>query len=302
MSLRLKKTPEKPSANEAKLTKKETACAFRDLVNTKYRAVERSFVDPEQPNQSVALFSFLPCEGATPNKFGIFGFAKVRGVYSDSEKANERAKTLLRDIDSVNYINHVLVGQSFPVGNEEFQEKWVERVVEKNEEKLLEKMQGKPVDLAEMTKTSDLLIDEEGFMEQVVNEAFCDSFCVSKNREQERNKRARQAVSERTQKLLDDAKFGPDVTEQYITERNKYASVAVRYTERLKEIEQYKKILIRAYDKMKRLESDDVLKSFRAVYEKTLCDCGVDLDEPFGQKVRSNFESLPLFDFITENK
>jgi hypothetical protein len=299
MSLSLKKIAQKP-LNEPELTENEVAHACSVLNAGSYRAVERSFVDPGQAQQNVALFSFLPCEGATPNRLGIFGFAKVRGVYATEKEANDRAVYLIRKIDSVNKIHHVRVGQSFPLGSLDFQEKWTESVNDEKDAELEAKMTGGNATdkLKDLIDYNDEFVDEVGFTQGLVDDAFCDSFCIAKDKESERDRKARESVLKRQKQLLEDVKCGPSHVDQYITERNKFASVATRYQEREAEMLLYRDILKKSFEKMKQLETPEILDTYREIYEKTLEECGVNFSDPAGQKVRKNFETLPVFDFI----
>lgn len=93
--------------------------AVNDLTSTfvvdNYPRRERFFADPDFNNQIYALFSFVPSMGATPDKDGIFGMAKIRGVTSDLPSADERAEFLIRNIDSCHKVFTTYVGKPFPV-------------------------------------------------------------------------------------------------------------------------------------------------------------------------------------------
>ena len=96
----------------APLTDEELKCAQEDLVDKqyikKYSQAERSYADPVLPAQLLGLISFVPAKGATANKNGVYGFAKLRGNYSTMFEADKRAEMLIRDHDSYNQNFHVL--------------------------------------------------------------------------------------------------------------------------------------------------------------------------------------------------
>jgi len=301
MSLSLKKVAQKPNLEAPVLTDAETEAARRSLHRAEYPVVERSFVDPAQPQQAVALVSFLPCEGAAPNRLGLFGFAKVRGVYSTEKEAHDRAVHLIRSVDSVHTIHHVRVGHAFPVGDSDFQERWSERVADERDAALAARMAAAPADAAlrdlaahdDTGLTRRLLIDD-------VDDAFAESLDVRQRREADRDRRARESVLKRERQLVKDARDGPCDIDRYITERNKYATVATRFHELEKEMERYREILRDTLPKIRALETPEILASYRDVYRTTLAECGIDMSDPAGQRVRDNFETLPVFDFIKE--
>jgi hypothetical protein len=74
--------------------------------------------DPVISNQTIGLFSFTPSTGSTPDKYGVYGVAKLRGNYATEEDAQIAADRIIRDVDSFNNIYHVRVGQSFPLSTE----------------------------------------------------------------------------------------------------------------------------------------------------------------------------------------
>lgn len=99
------------------LNEEEQAAAFADLYTpTKFRKVNRKWMDPAKPGEPrFALFSFAKSAGATPDKDGFFGVAKIRGVFYSEEDASARAEEIIRDVDSTNSIFTALCGQPFPI-------------------------------------------------------------------------------------------------------------------------------------------------------------------------------------------
>ena len=77
--------------------------------------MDRNYADPPIPLQTIGLFSFIPAKGATPNKNGVFGFAKIRGNYNTDVEASAKAELIIRSVDSAHTIFQAYVGRPFPV-------------------------------------------------------------------------------------------------------------------------------------------------------------------------------------------
>jgi len=109
-----------PNPNRSDLNAAQLKAAREALLNTKF--VELKFprerklrVDPAISNQAIGIVSFIPSEGATPDKEGCFGCVKLRGNFSDEREADEYAKFLMRKHDSFCSYDLVRVGQEFPL-------------------------------------------------------------------------------------------------------------------------------------------------------------------------------------------
>ena len=109
----------RPDQGTPFLTNQETEQAMKVLNNTdfikKFPSVDRTYADPPIPMQNIALISFTPAKGATPNESGVFGFAKVRGTYATEFEAEQRAEFLIRNVDSYHQLYHLYVGRPFPI-------------------------------------------------------------------------------------------------------------------------------------------------------------------------------------------
>lgn len=108
----------KPDAHAAPLTPDEAGHAVAALNKPgllKFPKVERGYADPPIMNQQVGLISFVPAEGATPNKYGIFGMAKLRGNFATADEAQIKAEHIIRNVDSAHTIHHTYVGRPFPI-------------------------------------------------------------------------------------------------------------------------------------------------------------------------------------------
>lgn len=109
----------KPEQGVPPLTEEEVNNAMNSLNDTsfvnKFPRVDRTYADPAISLQNIALLSFVPAKGATPNKKGVFGFAKIRGCYENDIEASQRAEFLIRNVDSFHKIYHTYVGRPFPI-------------------------------------------------------------------------------------------------------------------------------------------------------------------------------------------
>ena len=106
------------------LTEAETEQAVATLSKPIYSQVLRAKNDPRISGQEIALFSFTPSRNAKPDSYGIYGVAKIRGVYLTPKLASRAAEVIIREVDSVNEIYHTRVGEAFPLTKES---KWTEK-------------------------------------------------------------------------------------------------------------------------------------------------------------------------------
>lgn len=113
--------PYTPDRDDKPLQGDEMKSAVEKLNNVdftdKFKAIDRNYADPPIQLQQIGLFSFIPAKGATPNKNGIFGFAKQRGNYATEEEASARAEMIIKEVDSTHTIFHTYVGRPFPLTN-----------------------------------------------------------------------------------------------------------------------------------------------------------------------------------------
>jgi len=80
----------------------------------KWPKVERFVTDPKFENQKYCLHSFVPSVGAKPDNNGIYGFFKCRGTFHNLDSMNQRAETIIREVDSHHELFHGLVGAPLP--------------------------------------------------------------------------------------------------------------------------------------------------------------------------------------------
>jgi len=91
-----------------------TLCDKR-VVDGTFPMVDRVYCDPAVPMQNYTIFSFVPSKGATPDKDGFYGFAKVRGSFATVHEADERTEYLIRNVDSYHKYYTCFTGRPFPI-------------------------------------------------------------------------------------------------------------------------------------------------------------------------------------------
>ena len=195
------------------LTEQEVTSAMSELVNTsmtdKFPRVERQFADPPIHQQTFGLFSFVPSKGATPDKDGIYGFAKMRGNYATQPEAMERSEFIIRNVDSYHQIYQAYIGRPFPI----------------------------TLDAKYAAKVSEIDIKKKAT--EVISED------VKEKRDKE--KKDIEDIREREKKLLDEAKpdFVPDPYERYTVLKVKKAQLVWGYSQTMKKLEEMKTIIIK---------------------------------------------------------
>ena len=102
-----------PPLNDEQVIEGMNELIVKDYVQ-KFPKVERLYADPPIPQQKYGLFSFVPSKGATPDKDGFYGFAKLRGNYDTQREADEKAEEIIRKVDSYHKIYYTYVGRPFP--------------------------------------------------------------------------------------------------------------------------------------------------------------------------------------------
>jgi len=106
--------------NEAPLSKEECTAAVAELYTAykQFRAVNRRFDDPYRYGEPrYVLFSYVKSAGATADKDGFLGVAKIRGAFHTEREAAEKAEDLIKNVDSTNSIYTAMMGVPFPLIN-----------------------------------------------------------------------------------------------------------------------------------------------------------------------------------------
>jgi hypothetical protein len=188
--------------------------------------------------------SFIPSRGAQPDKDGIFGMMKVRGVYPTEDEANERSEFLIRNIDSYHDIFHAYVGRPFPVTT---QNGFASSL--------------KTIDIRK--KTTELISED----------------ILSKKRQE---KQEIEDIQEREKKLLEESKRAQeglpiDPFDEYITENVKRAQLVWTFQETKKKIIQMKESFAKATIRIQELDTNnpDFINSYREKYMEARRASGV---------------------------
>jgi hypothetical protein len=229
----------------APLTDEELKCAKEDLVDKhyikKYSQAERSYADPVLPAQLLGLISFVPAKGATANKNGVYGFAKLRGNYSTMFEADKRAEMLIRDHDSYNQISTCYVGRPFPI--------------------------------TENRKFSGEINEVD------LNKEAAESMGNAITRQRKKDEREVQEIKDREKLLKEDVKVKPgdNPYEEYITLRVKRAQLVWTYKEHLSKIEEVKNLIIKTREHIQKMDEEhpDYNDSYFEKYRQARVDAGL---------------------------
>ena len=254
----------RPDQGKPVLTNEETEEAMKVLNNTdfikKFPSVDRTYADPAIPMQNIALISFTPAKGATPNENGVFGFAKIRGTYATEVEAEQRAEFLIRNVDSYHQLYHLYVGRPFPIT---FSSKYSAEMSE--------------IDIRKETTKS-----------------------ISENIKEEKNKEQKtiKEIKEREQALLqesekaknDDGLKDPenDTYEEYITLCVNKAQISWTFFEHLKKMNEVRDIIIKT--RVTLAKKDEDYPDFKEKYFEKYMDArkksGLD------EKIRENQDNF----------
>ena len=190
--------------------------------------------------QYIGLVSFVPAKGATPNENGVFGFAKLRGNYSNEIDANQRAEYLIKGVDSYHQIYHTYVGRPFPI-------------------------------------TSSSKYSAETSEVDIRKEMTSDISAGIKEKKMEEQQTIRE-MKDREEKLLEEARIGEvDPYDEYITLRVKKAQLSFTYLEHQKKITEIKGIIIKTRKQVEEMNETypDFQNTYYEKYMKARKDAGL---------------------------
>ena len=190
-------------------------------ISDNYPALERQFADPPISGQKFGLISFVPAKGATPDKDGVYGFAKLRGHYETDHEAIDKARHLIQSVDSYHKISVYPVGRPIPITlNSEY--------------------------AATTTK-----IDLKNKVVSTVSEDI--------KQKREKEKAEIDDMKRREKQLLDEAKpdYKPDPYEEYTTLRVKKAQLIWTYNRTREQLEKVKASIIKTRDDIARMDSEN---------------------------------------------
>jgi hypothetical protein len=239
----------RPDIHSPPLSRAETDLAMKALyvpaMPPGFQKADRVYVDPPVSMQSVGLFSFTPARGAKPDDKGIYGFAKMRGVFSTQDESDHHAEYIIKNVDSYNKVYHVRVGHPYPVTLEStFSEKVEEIDIRKECQ-------------AAMSGNIRAKRDKE---QQTVNE-----------------------IKQREANLKQDAaQTQEDPYDLYITLKVKLAQLSFTYLEHQKKMAEVKDIVIKTRAELVELDSDhpDYRDTYFQKYMQARKDSGLKDETP----------------------
>lgn len=243
-------TPDLSGDDLANATNRLNQTSFTD----KFPMVDRNYADPAIQNQRIGLVSFVPAKGATPNKNGVFGFAKLRGNFQTEEEANAQAEKIIRTTDSTHTIFHAYVGRPFPM----------------------------TVSDKYAADTSEVDIRKE--MTTAVSNSI--------KEKKEEDKRIAREIEQREKELYDDVDTERDPAaieeDEYITLRVKKAQLSWTYLEHVKKIKEIKEIIVRTTEQIAKSDAanSDLSASFFTKYVNARQKAGLKNDP---EEFRSSF-------------
>jgi len=227
------------------LTEEQVQSAMSALSDTsfveKFPRLERQYADPPIPLQTYGLVSFVPSKGATPDKDGVYGFAKLRGNYATTQESSERAEFLLRNVDSYHQIYHAYVGRPFPI----------------------------TIDPKYCAKTEEINI------RQKATETVSDD--VKAKRDKEKEEIA--DIKRREKQLLAESKpdYKPDPYEEYTVLRVKKAQLLWAYVQTQKKMDDMKNSIIKTRAQIEAMdgENPEYAKEYKDRYFKARREAGI---------------------------
>lgn len=217
-------------AKQVVLTEDEVAHALDALVVSdfvdKFPRVDKFYADPQIPSQVYALHSFVPTKGATPDEKGVYGFVKFRGAFATQQEADERAEFLIRNVDSFHQIYTSYCGRPFPLSH------------------------------------SDCFVKETAKID--VENEIVKAYSEDVKAKVVKDKKGRDEIMEREQKLIEDCATGESPLDRYTTLQAKRAALIASLVEAHKVVSVRKDIL----DKCRReiQEADELDPSHREKY------------------------------------
>lgn len=161
----------------------ELEAAKQVLITPFFRPVERKFIDPPIPQQVFCLHSFVPAKGAVPDKDGVYGMIKCRGVFSTLEETDQKATELIKKVDSIHKYHISKVGYPFPItDNSKFASERKE--VELKEQDLHDKLSHdfKEQSHEQKQEVKEIKEREKMLMEDVKSENALDKYIMTKVR------------------------------------------------------------------------------------------------------------------------
>lgn len=228
--------------NDEEVSNAMNTLNIKEGVN-KFPRIEKNYMDPQISGQVICLHSFVPAKGATPDKDGVYGMVKCRGVFPNEKEADERAEFLIRNVDSYHSVYHSFVGRPFPLSRNS---RYVADVNEIDLKKKLEESIDKDV--------QDKRAEERKVMREI----------------QDREKLLRQDVSQEI-----------DPYDRYTELQVKRAQMSWTYTETVKKLDEYKRIILKAREDIATMDAEnpDYREKYVDKYMKAREETGLKADD-----------------------
>ena len=242
-----KDSPNSLDMSATPLSGKDAENAYDELNDStllsKFKKVERAFVDPTIVGQTYSLFSFIPSSGATPDKDGIYGMIKSRGNYSTTAECNARARFLIENVDSYHKIYHCYTGRPFPATD-------------------TSKFSAE-TDEVELKKKTTKIISED-----IKNQKM-------------KEKREIEEIKERQEALMRDAEEEEDPSERYTVLRVKKAQLIWTYKKTISKLDDMKKIILKTHAEIEEMDASnpDFMKTYMDKYMSARKKAGLPEDE-----------------------
>jgi hypothetical protein len=242
-----------PDQASPALTLTEGNEAVKVLKNTdftdKFPKIDRTYADPAIQLQTYGLISFVPAKGASPNKRGIYGFAKLRGNYGTLEECSQQSEYLIRYVDSYHHIFHAYVGRPFP-----------------------------------LTESSSFSAETE---EVDIRKETTESISKSIKEKKQEDEREIRDIKNREKQLLEDSKkaindeLSDDPYEVYITTRVKKAQLIWTYLQHKEKIEEIQSLIVKTKKELSDLDGEypEFNDTYYERYMNARQESGLDTDK-----------------------
>ena len=224
----------------------------RDML-IKFPRVDKFYADPVYNNQVYCLHSFVPSRGATPDSKGVYGMMKCRGTFSSQQEANDRAESIIRNVDSFHSIYHSYVGRPFPLSRNP---DYVKEVSE---------------------------ID--------IRKDIVDTISADINKVKNDERKQIDEIKERERKLIDDTS-NPDPYDKYTTLRVKKAQVSWSYLETVKRLDEMKATILKTREEISEMdvENEDYKQQYLDRYYSARKEAGLGVDDTYLKYLESEAE------------
>jgi len=255
------------------LDKQSTINALKELSITSptlFKKSERKYVDPCIEGQLISLFSFMPSANARPDEHGIYGFAKIRGSFPNEEQAQQKAISIIQQVDSVNKIYHVKTGMPFPICTSS--------------------------DFSAQIDNVDLTANSKETISNLVRKAGDED--LKKIQEiRERELQLKADVSKTAEQHQ--AELTP--LDKYIFSRKKLSDNLYVFVEHKKKLAEIKKVILAAQTESDEIEKNypNVLSEYRIKYEQVAQETGINTStDTMALMIKQYFNEKPDLDTI----